>query len=122
MIRTKSNPNPKSKIDWEDIHLRMNDLHEKLAHTSYLTCDEKRTIMISRAQELAQESREKNNQREVIENLRVRLASEMSGLETEYDHETIILEGIADDQLIISDAAYLFIDTNIIVNEEGAYC
>lgn len=114
----KSKSNPKSKIDWEDIHLIMNDLHEKLAHTSYLTRDEKRAIMISRAQELARESRKKNKH-DLIEIISFRLASEANGLEPENMREALPMKDFTNDQLIILDAAYLLIDNNIIVNEKS---
>lgn len=111
--------NPKLKIDLDDIQFKLNDLNEKLALSPDHSCEQKPTIMILGVKEQAKESREKNNQRDLIEIIRLRLDAEMNGIETEYYRDAIFLKGTINDQLIMMDNSYFLIDKIIILNEEA---
>jgi purine-binding chemotaxis protein CheW len=81
-----------SKIDWNEIKSRINSLEESLNQKIIMSPEEIRTILKARAQALALEKKNEPDQKDFIEVIEFRLASETYGIETKYIREVYPLK------------------------------
>jgi purine-binding chemotaxis protein CheW len=82
----------KTKVIWEEIKNRKNTMQESFNQKHMLLHEEKHSVLKARAKALAVEKKDKTGQKESIEIVVFRLASETYGIESSYIREVYPLK------------------------------
>jgi purine-binding chemotaxis protein CheW len=82
----------KKKVNWDEIKSRVNAMQDTLDKKNFLSPEEKRSILKARAQALAAEKKDETAQKEFIEIVVFRLASETYGIENSFIREVYPLK------------------------------
>jgi len=91
-IQPEPQPGQKTNIDGSEIKNRISPLPEALNQKIFLPPEEKRALLKTRAQALAVENKDESAQKEIIEIVVFRLASETYGIESKYIREVYPLK------------------------------
>jgi purine-binding chemotaxis protein CheW len=77
----------KTKVNWDEIKNRVNSMQESINQSSMLLPEEKRSVLKARAKALAVEKKFETTQKERIDIVMFKLASETYGIENSYIRE-----------------------------------
>lgn len=85
------NKQQNTKVNWDEIKMKVNFQNEAIEKGDILTPEEKRSILKSRAKALATEKQDEISKQDFIEIIEFRLGSENYAFETEYVREVYLL-------------------------------